>query len=103
MNRKTYAHLILADRAASATVAQAIRRTMAKNPGFLVLMAACVVLGCLWTFSGVAPAIGGFMFGLATGVVACWVGNIKRYVRMRHFTEEFVDWKKVEAAAQDGH
>ncbi len=101
MNRKTYARLILADRAASATVTQAIRRTMTKNPGFLVLMAVCVALGCLWTFTGMAPAIGGFMFGLATGVVACWAGTIKRYVHMRPYTEEFVDWKKVEDAAKD--
>lgn len=100
MDRNTYARLILADRAANATVTQATRRTMAKNPGFLLLLVVCVVLGCLWTFTGMAPVIGGFMFGLAAGVVACWIGTIKRYVRMRPFTEEFVDWKKVEAAAR---
>ncbi len=90
--------MILADRARSATFAQALRRSSVKNARFFALLIVSVLLGCLWLWLGLA-AMGGFMLGLAVGAGACMLGMIKRFVAHRPMVEEFVDWKKVEEAA----
>lgn len=98
MDKKSYARLILADREGSATFAQALQRGTVKNSGFFMLLLVSILLGCLWLWMDL-PAMAGFMFGLAAGSCAFWLGQIKRYVQTRPLTEEFVDWKKVEEVA----
>lgn len=100
-DRKSYARLILADRQGPTTFWATLGRSIGRRNGFPILLLMSVLIGLFCIWMDMIPSLGGFLIGLALGCSAMIVGQIRSYLSKRALVDEFIDWKKVEAAAED--
>lgn len=99
MDKKAYARMILADREVSTSFWHALRRSIGRNNGFPVVVLVSILIGAFWIYTDMFPITGGLLIGVACGGSAFWIKQISAYVRQRAWVDEFVDWEKVQEAA----